>query len=33
MRWYQGGIADAVAASKSKRAIFVVFIEGKNFIK
>lgn len=33
MRWYEGGIAEAVAASKGKRAVFVVYIEGKNFIK
>jgi hypothetical protein len=28
MRWFQGGIAEAVAASKSRNAIFVVFVEG-----
>jgi hypothetical protein len=28
MRWFQGGIAEAVAASKSKNAVFVVFVEG-----
>lgn len=33
MRWYEGGIADAVALSKSKRAIFVVYVEGKKIIK
>ncbi|XP_066249501.1 UBX domain-containing protein 4 isoform X1 [Euwallacea similis] len=30
MRWYDGGIAEAVVASKSKGAIFVVYIEGKD---
>lgn len=30
MRWFQGGIAEAVAASKSKNAVFVVFVEGKD---
>lgn len=28
MVWFQGGIAEAVAASKAKNAIFVVFVEG-----
>lgn len=28
MRWYEGGIADAVVLTKKKSAIFVVFIEG-----
>jgi hypothetical protein len=28
MRWFQGGIAEAVAASKARNAIFVVFVEG-----
>jgi len=30
MRWFQGGIAEAVAASKARNAIFVVFVEGKD---
>lgn len=29
MRWYVGGVAEAVATSKSKNAIFVVYIEGR----
>lgn len=28
MRWYAGGIAEAVTTSKSRNAIFVVYIEG-----
>lgn len=28
MRWFQGGIAEAVATSKARNAIFVVFVEG-----
>lgn len=28
MRWYTGGIAEAVATSKARNAIFVVYIEG-----
>lgn len=28
MVWFQGGIAEAVAASKARNAIFVVFVEG-----
>jgi hypothetical protein len=28
MRWFQGGIAEAVAASKARNAVFVVFVEG-----
>ncbi|XP_018328807.1 UBX domain-containing protein 4 [Agrilus planipennis] len=32
MKWYEGGIAEAVAASKRKGAVFVVFIEGANDI-
>lgn len=28
MRWFQGDIAEAVAASKARNAIFVVFVEG-----
>lgn len=30
MRWYKGGIADAVSASKKTGAIFVVYVEGKD---
>ncbi|XP_076268841.1 UBX domain-containing protein 4-like isoform X2 [Rhynchophorus ferrugineus] len=30
MKWYAGGIAEAVAASKTKGAIFVIYIEGKD---
>ncbi|PNF22902.1 UBX domain-containing protein 4 [Cryptotermes secundus] len=30
MRWFQGGIAEAVAASKTRNAVFVVFVEGKD---
>ncbi|XP_012252086.2 UBX domain-containing protein 4 isoform X2 [Athalia rosae] len=30
MKWFQGGINEAVAASKSRKAIFVVFVEGKD---
>ncbi|KDR21412.1 UBX domain-containing protein 4 [Zootermopsis nevadensis] len=30
MRWFQGGIAEAVATSKTKNAVFVVFVEGKD---
>jgi hypothetical protein len=28
MQWFQGGITEAVAASKARNAIFVVFVEG-----
>lgn len=28
MRWYEGGIADAVTVTRQKNAIFVVFIQG-----
>jgi hypothetical protein len=28
MRFFQGGIAEAIAASKARNAIFVVFVEG-----
>ncbi|XP_058794186.1 UBX domain-containing protein 4-like [Phymastichus coffea] len=30
MKWFQGSIPEAIAASKSKKAIFVVFVEGKD---
>lgn len=30
MNWYKGNIADAVAHSKTKNAIFVVYVEGKD---
>ena len=30
MKWFEGSINEAVAASKSKKAIFVVFVEGKD---
>ncbi|XP_054734164.1 UBX domain-containing protein 4 [Anastrepha obliqua] len=30
MNWYKGNIAEAVAESKAKNAIFVVYVEGKN---
>ncbi|XP_076625131.1 UBX domain-containing protein 4 [Colletes latitarsis] len=30
MKWFEGSINEAVATSKSKKAIFVVFIEGKD---
>ncbi|KAI8120901.1 UBX domain-containing protein 4 [Lucilia cuprina] len=30
MNWYKGNIAEAVAQSKSKNAIFVVYVEGKD---
>lgn len=30
MRWFEGGIAEAVATSKSRNAVFVVFVEGKD---
>lgn len=30
MRWYEGDIAQAVTTSKSKNAIFVVYVEGKD---
>lgn len=29
MNWHTGNIAEAVAESKAKNAIFVVYIEGK----
>lgn len=29
MRWYEGGITDAVALTRQKNAIFVVFIQGE----
>lgn len=29
MNWYNGNIAEAVAESKSKNAIFVVYVEGE----
>lgn len=28
MKWFEGSIADAVTASKSRNAVFVVFVEG-----
>jgi len=28
MKWFEGGIAEAVHASKEKNAVFVVFVEG-----
>lgn len=31
MKWYDGGIAEAVAASKATGAIFVVYIEGSRY--
>ncbi|TMW51520.1 hypothetical protein DOY81_003425 [Sarcophaga bullata] len=30
MNWYEGNIAEAVALSKTKNAIFVVYVEGKD---
>lgn len=30
MKWFEGSINEAVATSKSKKAIFVVFVEGKD---
>lgn len=30
MKWFEGSISEAVATSKSKKAIFVVFVEGKD---
>ncbi|KAJ9592417.1 hypothetical protein L9F63_015937 [Diploptera punctata] len=30
MRWFEGGIAEAVATSKAKNAIFVVFVNGQD---
>lgn len=30
MKWFQGNLNEAVAASKSRKAIFVVFVEGKD---
>lgn len=30
MKWFEGSISEAVAISKSKKAIFVVFVEGKD---
>ncbi|XP_014236773.1 UBX domain-containing protein 4 isoform X1 [Trichogramma pretiosum] len=30
MKWFQGSIAEAVNASKAKKAVFVVFVEGKD---
>lgn len=30
MKWFEGSIDEAVATSKSRRAIFVVFVEGKD---
>ncbi|XP_032682425.1 UBX domain-containing protein 4 [Odontomachus brunneus] len=30
MKWFEGSISEAVLTSKSKKAIFVVFIEGKD---
>uniref|UniRef100_A0A0K8V3S4 UBX domain-containing protein 4 n=1 Tax=Bactrocera latifrons TaxID=174628 RepID=A0A0K8V3S4_BACLA len=30
MNWYKGNIAEAVAESKAKNAIFVVYVEGKD---
>lgn len=30
MKWFSGGINEAVATSKSRKAIFVVFVEGKD---
>lgn len=29
MRWYEGSITEAITISKSKGAVFVVYIEGK----
>lgn len=29
MKWYSGDIAEAIKESKSRGAIFVVYIEGK----
>lgn len=29
MNWYKGNIAEAVALSKTKNAIFVVYVEGE----
>lgn len=30
MRWFQGGIAEAITLAKNKNAIFVVYCEGKS---
>ncbi|PSN35068.1 hypothetical protein C0J52_22670 [Blattella germanica] len=30
MRWFQGGIAEAIATSKARNAVFVVFVHGKD---
>ncbi|KZC07166.1 PREDICTED: UBX domain-containing protein 4 [Dufourea novaeangliae] len=30
MKWFEGSITEAVATSKSRKAIFVVFVEGKD---
>lgn len=29
MNWYKGSISEAVAHSKTKNAVFVVYVEGK----
>lgn len=29
MLWYQGGIAEAISASRQKNSVFVVYVEGK----
>lgn len=28
MKWFQGSITEAVTASKEKKAVFVVFVQG-----
>lgn len=31
MKWFEGTITEAVTASKEKKAVFVVFVQGKSF--
>ena len=29
MEWFDGGVGEAIAAAKAKKAIFAVFVKGK----
>ena len=33
MEWFNGGVGEAIAAAKEKKAIFAVFVNGKTLNK
>ena len=32
MEWFTGGVGEAIAAAKAKKAIFAVFVKGKQLV-